>query len=256
MPIAHTVATCWLRWAGKIVGCATLCEEVVLPLRIPYGIRKLKFLPTPKNIQCTPKFLSTSVNTQGSLPILSLPSALQPHTRTSPAPSSELQTSIIAAAQKLLSTTRTHHSQEPTPHTGAMPSSDYAAATGGALKLKGSAGIDKKRKKKKSKTTDTSGAEASTPASKDLQKSLEEEDAREASEEASEKKERGERDTSRALSEEVARELVGVRGKTEAERKWEERRRKRVSTPGLLLGLRLCALLSCGCGAAKWKGNG
>jgi protein FAM32A len=90
--------------------------------------------------------------------------------------------------------------------TGTMPSSDYTTA-GGGLKLKG-AGIDKKKKKKRPKTTDTE-----TTADKRAPKT--ETDA----------------PPSRSLSPSAAEQAMkesGVRKKTEAEKRHEEYRRKRL----------------------------
>ena len=91
-----------------------------------------------------------------------------------------------------------------------MPSSDYTSAVGGGLKLKGSSsGIDKKKKKKKSSKPSTSEDKPSTDApTTDLQKALANEDDVDKVEEVSEVKEYG---------------------KTEAQRRHEERRKKRVS---------------------------
>ncbi|TKA66885.1 hypothetical protein B0A55_08184 [Friedmanniomyces simplex] len=95
-----------------------------------------------------------------------------------------------------------------------MPSSDYSSAVGGGLKLKGAkdAGIKKKRKKSKpSETTTTSTAEAN--ASSDgtaLQKALADE---ETGLDASGKEREAE---------------TKQYGKTEAQKRHEERRRKRL----------------------------
>lgn len=97
-----------------------------------------------------------------------------------------------------------------------MPSSDYTSAVGGGLRLKGAkdAGIDKKKKKKKRPATDTS-RDVDTPPT-------ESRDGEEASER---------RITKRVGSEEASgnTERVSERTeKTEAEKKHEETRRKRV----------------------------
>ncbi|TKA67555.1 hypothetical protein B0A49_02252 [Cryomyces minteri] len=107
-----------------------------------------------------------------------------------------------------------------------MPSSDYTT-TGGGLKLKGvsSAGIDKKRKKKKPKPAGDTPASKSTGSDADakvadadgdgvgdIQKALAAED----------KSERG-------LQDKEAEKSAGPGyGKTEAEIRHEERRRKRL----------------------------
>jgi protein FAM32A len=112
-----------------------------------------------------------------------------------------------------------------------MPSSDYASVSGGALKLKGGSGVEKKRKKKKTKTDGEKTNDAEPGASKSMQEMLEEEDKLDREE----KNEEDEGGTS--LSEELKRDLVEYRGKTEAERRHEERRRKMVrhiSASGLI----------------------
>lgn len=112
--------------------------------------------------------------------------------------------------------------------TTAMPGSEYTAVTGGALKLKGGAPIDKKKKKKKSKTTTAAAAADAEPSSSSadakqkttaMQRALADED--EADEKSVVNKEDEEKELGRAVS--------AQRHKTEAERKYEERRRKRVS---------------------------
>lgn len=103
-----------------------------------------------------------------------------------------------------------------------MPSSDYSNAVGGGLKLKGSSsGVDKKKKKKKSKPAEEGEKKADSqqpeqPAEEDsneqtaLQKAL-----------ADEEGDRGDGKASEADVKEY--------GKTEAQRRFEERRKKRVS---------------------------
>ncbi|GAB7340132.1 hypothetical protein MBLNU457_6617t1 [Dothideomycetes sp. NU457] len=101
-----------------------------------------------------------------------------------------------------------------------MPSSDYTT-TGGGLKLKGAknAGIDKKRKKKSKSTTgsttvattDASGARASKDdGANDMQNALAQEDA------------------DLAHGKDVAEQQEVRTTKTEAERRHEELRRKRL----------------------------
>lgn len=94
-----------------------------------------------------------------------------------------------------------------------MPSSDYKSAAGGALKLKG-AGIDKKKKKKKSKPTEGSSAPTSATA------------------EASASRSKSLSNTpGRSLSPESAKTAIkeaGGRQKTEAEKRYDEMRRKRL----------------------------
>jgi protein FAM32A len=94
-------------------------------------------------------------------------------------------------------------------HAATMPSTDYTSAAGGALKLKG-AGIDKKKKKKKSKPADAA-AEASTPAN-----------ARSKSPSHAARRSVSPDSAERAITED------GGRKKTEAEKRHDERRRKRL----------------------------
>ncbi|USP78416.1 hypothetical protein yc1106_05690 [Curvularia clavata] len=101
-----------------------------------------------------------------------------------------------------------------------MPSSDYATAAGGALKLKG-AGIDKKKKKKKAKPT-TDSAQTANEASTDVVKrSGTDDDALKSASHT----------PARSLSPETAERSIregGGRQKTEAERRHDEMRRKRL----------------------------
>lgn len=99
-----------------------------------------------------------------------------------------------------------------------MPSSDYSSAIGGGLKLKGSSsGIDKsKKKKKKSSKPTTESDNNEKPATKDpetsqsaLQKALADTDDTSKSPDATE---------------------ITTYGKTEAQRRYEERRKKRVGS--------------------------
>lgn len=90
-----------------------------------------------------------------------------------------------------------------------MPSSDYTSAAGGALKLKGG-GIDKKKKKKKSKPADS---------------------AAEPSKQVKPRSKSPSRTPHRSVSPDTAeREMRedGGRKKTEAEKRHEEMRRKRL----------------------------
>lgn len=107
---------------------------------------------------------------------------------------------------------RSPHAHFPQRHT-AMPSSDYTAAAGGALKLKGS-GVDKKKKKKKPKPTDAArtAAEADADAPAEASKTPSGPPARAISPSEAED----------ALKE------AGGRQKTEAEKRHEEMRRKRL----------------------------
>lgn len=108
-----------------------------------------------------------------------------------------------------------------------MPSSDYTT-TGGGLKLKGAkdASIDKKRKKKKatpSSATPHPDKAAPLDTNKDvaLRKALEDEDG-----DAPESRSGGAKSTQ--VGGTSTGDVLG-HGKTEAERRHEERRRKRVS---------------------------
>jgi protein FAM32A len=101
----------------------------------------------------------------------------------------------------------------------AMPSSDYTTAIGGGLKLKG-AGVDKKKKKKKPKSAETAADTQS--ASTDIAK-------RPASGDDATKS--PSRTPRRSLSPETAAQSIkeaGGRKKTEAERRHDETRRKRL----------------------------
>ncbi|KIW03471.1 uncharacterized protein PV09_05239 [Verruconis gallopava] len=106
-----------------------------------------------------------------------------------------------------------------------MPSSEYTAVTGGALKLKG--GNVTKKKKKKSKHTNTDDNDQKAPAASGSQGG-DESGARDAvrSESTLSKGLREEEDN---LRQEIENELrQSGRSKTEAEKRFEERRRKRL----------------------------
>jgi protein FAM32A len=109
-----------------------------------------------------------------------------------------------------------------------MPSDAYASVVRGGLKLKGSAGITKK-KKKKSKERDGEVGEGKKDA---LQKALEDEDSALSKVKGKRKAEEG-GDAEGQLVEEGDRELEerGNDGKTASERAYEEMRRKRVYIP-------------------------
>ncbi|KAK3686905.1 hypothetical protein LTR37_019347 [Vermiconidia calcicola] len=95
-----------------------------------------------------------------------------------------------------------------------MPSSDYSNAVGGGLRLKG-AGVEKKKKKKKTKPESSDQAkETEDEQALSVQKALADEEADESNDPDMALKQR----------ESDAREL----GKTEAQRRHEERRRKRL----------------------------
>ena len=107
-----------------------------------------------------------------------------------------------------------------------MGTEDYTAVTGGSLKLKGVKGSRiEKQKKKKKRTKDAE----STNTSKDTDRTSNVEESKEV--EAGNSREAALR---KALNEELANPQdeegsQGV-GKTEAERRHEERKRKRVSS--------------------------
>ena len=100
-----------------------------------------------------------------------------------------------------------------------MPSSEYTNTIGGGLKLKGS-GVDKKKRKKKSKGAAEQADESKAVVKKDdgdesaAQKALADEEGGDAGEDVVKQ---AESDTK-------------AYGKTEAQRRHEERRRKRVSS--------------------------
>jgi protein FAM32A len=98
-----------------------------------------------------------------------------------------------------------------------MPSSDYSTAIGGGLKLKG-AGIDKKKKKKKAKP-----AEDAPESSKSI--------TTEVAKRSDDAAKSPEHTPGRSLSPEKAEQSLkqaGGRRKTEAEKRHDEMRRKRM----------------------------
>jgi protein FAM32A len=100
-----------------------------------------------------------------------------------------------------------------------MPSSDYTTATGGALKLKG-AGIGKKTKKKP-RTTTESTKPAEEPSTAVAKRATTDDDPRKSSSGT----------PGRSMSPETAERSIkegGGRQKTEAERRHDEMRRKRM----------------------------
>ena len=108
-----------------------------------------------------------------------------------------------------------------------MPSSDYTGVTSGALKLKGSAGIDKMRKKKKPKPASTPDITSANPIDPEKEREKEKEklkgnvaDIRAAPADEDE--------LDQDESKELEKALVGKRQKTEAEQRHEERRRRRL----------------------------
>jgi len=116
-----------------------------------------------------------------------------------------------------------------------MSSSDYTGVASGALKLKGGAGIDKKRKKKKPKPASTPDIPSANPIGPDKRREKEREKEREREEE---ELKGNAADIQAALadedelnqdeSKELEKVLVGKRQKTEAEQRHEERRRRRL----------------------------
>ncbi|KAK3080025.1 hypothetical protein LTS18_003319 [Coniosporium uncinatum] len=104
-----------------------------------------------------------------------------------------------------------------------MPGSEYAAAGGGALKLKGSGGVDKKKKKK----LKPSGTEEKKDGATEPSKSKSLQDALAAEDDVKDLEGRDSADEP-DLSEDLKKDLIQVRGKTETERRHEERRRKRL----------------------------
>jgi protein FAM32A len=98
-----------------------------------------------------------------------------------------------------------------------MPSSDYKTAIGGGLKLKG-AGVDKKKKKKKPKPAEE-GAESSNHTSTNA--------AKRANDGAKSPSHTPGRSLSPDTAEQVLRD-TGGRKKTEAEKRHDEMRRKRL----------------------------
>lgn len=103
-----------------------------------------------------------------------------------------------------------------------MPSSDYTSAVGGGLKLKG-AGVDKKKKKRKPKPAES----ASEPSnSTEISKRAVERDGSKSPSKTPARNTPG-----RSISPETAEQSLkeaGGRQKTEAERRHDEMRRKRL----------------------------
>ncbi|KAI8943076.1 hypothetical protein NX059_001108 [Plenodomus lindquistii] len=107
-----------------------------------------------------------------------------------------------------------------------MPSSDYTTATGGALKLKGIGGVDKKKKKKKIPKPAT---ESTTPAEETTATSSEVAPRKPSRDDDAPTSQSG--TPGRSLSPEAAERSFkegGGRKKTEAERRYDEMRRKRL----------------------------
>lgn len=100
-----------------------------------------------------------------------------------------------------------------------MPSSDYTVATGGALKLKG-AGVDKKKKKKKAKPAEAATEPASSTTAIAIRTVPDADGTKSPSHTPG-------RSVSPGTVEASLRE-AGGRTKTEAEKRHDERRRKRL----------------------------
>ena len=106
-----------------------------------------------------------------------------------------------------------------------MPSSDYTAATGGALKLKGSHVTKKKKKKPKQPAAEGDDAKASAEPKQTTTDPGAQADADETDGILS----KGMREEEASLRQEIEKELKQTgRPKTEAEKRFEEQRRKRL----------------------------
>ncbi|KAF2502382.1 DUF1754-domain-containing protein [Lophium mytilinum] len=117
-----------------------------------------------------------------------------------------------------------------------MASSDYAAVTSGALKLKGGSGIDKKRKKKKrSKPASTPPANPATEHQDDPTTEHQDDLDPTADPDKQRQPKSSDTDLQAILASEdgptsmaLAQASVGRHDKTEAERRHDERRRRRL----------------------------
>ncbi|KAF2851766.1 DUF1754-domain-containing protein [Plenodomus tracheiphilus IPT5] len=109
-----------------------------------------------------------------------------------------------------------------------MPSSDYTTATGGALKLKGVGGIDKKKRRKEKKNITKPKSESPIPTEEPIE-STSEAALRKSTREQVATSQSGTpgRSLSPQSAERSFKELP-PRKKTEAERRYDERRRKRL----------------------------
>ncbi|KAF2203221.1 DUF1754-domain-containing protein [Delitschia confertaspora ATCC 74209] len=102
-----------------------------------------------------------------------------------------------------------------------MPASEYSAAPGGSLKFKGSAGIDKKKKKKKPKLSDPTALNTSASASpvpNHTSDSLSKSNSTQPAD----------KNIGTPINDEFVKDVGAARHKTEAERKHEERRKRRL----------------------------
>jgi protein FAM32A len=120
-----------------------------------------------------------------------------------------------------------------------MPSSEYTSATGGALKLKSKTGTGVTKPKKKKKPTPKPADEASTEDTKPIstpdssQRQTSRDRAEAETEQSKHQDLESRQDVERTLSPGLEKEVADARredggGKTEAERRYEERKRKRL----------------------------
>ncbi|MCJ1398070.1 hypothetical protein MMC11_001267 [Xylographa trunciseda] len=107
-----------------------------------------------------------------------------------------------------------------------MPPTDYAALPGGSLKLKG-AKIDKHKKKPKRRKP-AAAADDDAPGGAEGDKPLEKMSERKESEDGVEGEGEGERKREKGKEGKAEEEAQPGAGKTDAERRHEERRRKRL----------------------------
>lgn len=107
-----------------------------------------------------------------------------------------------------------------------MPSSDYSNAVGGGLKLKGAGGggVDKKKKKKKAKKPTEKENEKEDGAREEGQEDVKQDDGQSTALQ----KALAEEEKTTGKDSDAAETEVREYGKTEAQRRFEERRKKRV----------------------------
>ena len=104
-----------------------------------------------------------------------------------------------------------------------MPFSDYANAVGGGLKLKGAKDAGVRKHKKKSKSDPSK-------ATKEAEKAIKDGDGEESTQESAVQKALAEEEQEQDAAGQEEKEFEAKSfGKTEAQRRHEERRRKRVS---------------------------
>ena len=108
-----------------------------------------------------------------------------------------------------------------------MPSSDYKNAVGGGLKLKGAkdSGVDKKKKKKKPNSDPEANDSKATIEKSERAREIDPEDDSAVQEALADEEIADDVSASKQREDEVKQY-----GKTEAQRRHEERRRKRVSS--------------------------